>query len=40
MLKGGDLNAKLGAVIVLEVDAGVRLFSGGRSYLTLWLSLR
>ena len=40
MLKGGDPNAKLGAVIVLEVNAGVRLFSGGRSYLTLRLYLR
>ena len=37
MLKEGDLNAKLGAVTVLEVKAGVRLFSGGRSYLTLRL---
>ena len=33
-------NDKLGAVIVLEVNAGVRLFSEGRSYLTLRLYLR
>ena len=40
MLEGGDPNAMLVAIIVLEVNAGVRLFSGGRSYLTLRLSLR
>ena len=41
MLKGGYPNAKLmGAIIVLEVNAGVGLFSGGRSYLTLRLYLR
>ena len=33
-------NDKLGAVIVLEVDAGIRLFSGSESYLTLRLCLR
>ena len=33
-------NDKLGAVIVLEVNAGNRLFSGSRPYLTLRLCLR
>ena len=41
MLKGGYPIANLmGAIIVLEVNAGVGLFSGGRSYLTLRLYLR
>ena len=40
MLKGSDPNAKLGAIIVLEVNAGDRLSLGGRSYLTLRLYLR
>ena len=40
MLKGGDPNAQLGAVIVLKVNAVVRLFSGVISYLTLRLYVR
>ena len=39
MPKGGDPHAKLG-VMVLRVNAVVRLFSGVRSYLTLRLNLR